>query len=181
MSSPTTSAAGLGRIGLGPEATSMTTKTLRTRMLNMPGRMTTSGAEGPCTCRGHGRGRTSSTRSSQGCVPSSAGRLPYAPDPCATTASRPLCPAPADDGPPQPPSGPGLTRALCRLNGSSDTSTQLRFVLCWFSARKVDHQMSFGGSGLRALEEWLGQCTPRCGPPSSSQTESSGKALSRPR
>ena len=33
----------VGRIGLGPEATSMTTKTLRTRMLNMPGRMTTSG------------------------------------------------------------------------------------------------------------------------------------------
>jgi hypothetical protein len=33
----------VGRIGLGPEATSMTTKTLRTRMLNLPGRMTTSG------------------------------------------------------------------------------------------------------------------------------------------
>ena len=33
----------VGRIGLGSEATSMTTKTLRTRMLNIPGRMTTSG------------------------------------------------------------------------------------------------------------------------------------------
>ena len=33
----------VGRIGLGSEATSMTTKTLRTRMLNLPGRMTTSG------------------------------------------------------------------------------------------------------------------------------------------
>jgi len=42
----------VGRIGLGREATSMTTKTLRTRMLNMPGRMTTSGAEGPSTYRG---------------------------------------------------------------------------------------------------------------------------------
>jgi hypothetical protein len=30
----------VGRIGLGREATCMTTKTLRTRMLNMPGRMT---------------------------------------------------------------------------------------------------------------------------------------------
>jgi hypothetical protein len=33
----------VGRIGLGPKAASMTTKTLRTRMLNLPGRMTTSG------------------------------------------------------------------------------------------------------------------------------------------
>jgi hypothetical protein len=33
----------VGRIGLGPKATSMTTKILRTRMLNLPGRMTTSG------------------------------------------------------------------------------------------------------------------------------------------
>jgi hypothetical protein len=33
----------VGRIGLGPEATPMTTKTLRTRMLSLPGRMTTSG------------------------------------------------------------------------------------------------------------------------------------------
>jgi hypothetical protein len=33
----------VGRIGLGRDATSMTTKTLRTRMLNLPGRMTTSG------------------------------------------------------------------------------------------------------------------------------------------
>jgi hypothetical protein len=33
----------VGRIGLGLKATSMTTKTLRTRMLNLPGRMTTSG------------------------------------------------------------------------------------------------------------------------------------------
>jgi hypothetical protein len=33
----------VARIGLGPDATSMTTKTLRTRMLAMPGRMTTSG------------------------------------------------------------------------------------------------------------------------------------------
>jgi hypothetical protein len=33
----------VGRIGLGRDATSMTTKTLRTRMLNLPGPMTTSG------------------------------------------------------------------------------------------------------------------------------------------
>jgi len=42
----------VGRIGLGPEATSMTTKTLRTRMLNMPGRMTTSGGRGPAPTEG---------------------------------------------------------------------------------------------------------------------------------
>ena len=33
----------VGRIGLGSEATSMTTKTFSTRMLNLPGRMTTPG------------------------------------------------------------------------------------------------------------------------------------------
>lgn len=33
----------VGRIGLGPDAVTMTTKTLRTRMLALPGRMTTSG------------------------------------------------------------------------------------------------------------------------------------------
>ena len=33
----------IGRIGLGPEAPPMTTKTLRTRFLSLPGRMTTSG------------------------------------------------------------------------------------------------------------------------------------------
>jgi len=32
----------LGHIGLGPEAAPMTTKTLRTRLLSLPGRMTTS-------------------------------------------------------------------------------------------------------------------------------------------
>jgi hypothetical protein len=32
----------LGRIGLGPNASTMTTKTLRTRLLSLPGRMTTS-------------------------------------------------------------------------------------------------------------------------------------------
>jgi hypothetical protein len=33
----------VGKIGLGPDETPMTTKTLRTRLLSMPGRMTSSG------------------------------------------------------------------------------------------------------------------------------------------
>jgi Transposase DDE domain group 1 len=37
----------VARIGLGPDAHAMTTKTLRTRLLDLPGRMTTSG--GQCT------------------------------------------------------------------------------------------------------------------------------------
>jgi len=95
----------VGRIGLGPKATSMTTKTLRTRMLNMPGHMTTSGGRRTCTYRGHGRGETSSTRSLPGCVPFPGRSSACAPDPRATTASRHLCPAPADDDPPQPSRG----------------------------------------------------------------------------
>jgi len=113
----------VGRIGLGPEATSMATKTLRTRMLNMPGRMTTSGGRRTCIYRGHGRGRSSSTRSLPGCVPFPGRSSACAPDPCATTASRHLCPAPADDVPPQSLMGPGPTRTLCRPGGSSDPST----------------------------------------------------------
>jgi len=35
----------VGRIGLGPDAQAMTTKTLRTRLLDLPGRMTTSGGK----------------------------------------------------------------------------------------------------------------------------------------
>ncbi len=35
----------VGRIGLGPEVAPMTTKTLRTRLLALPGRMTTSGGK----------------------------------------------------------------------------------------------------------------------------------------
>jgi hypothetical protein len=139
----------VGRIGLGLKATSMTTKTLRTRMLNLPGRMTTSVAGGPCTCRGHGRGRTSSTRSLPGCVPFPGRSFAYAPDPRATTASRHLCPAPADDGPPQPFTGPGPTRTLCRRGGSlrplAGSSDPCEMVQC----PRDDRQMSFGGSGLR--------------------------------
>ncbi len=35
----------VGQIGLGPEVAPMTTKTLRTRLLALPGRMTTSGGK----------------------------------------------------------------------------------------------------------------------------------------
>ena len=80
----------------------MTTKTLRTRILTLPGRMTTSGGrktlhlprawpwEEPFN-KILARLRS---------IPRPA--LACAPDRCAITASRHLRPAPADDDPPQP-------------------------------------------------------------------------------
>ena len=97
----------------------MTTKTLRTRMLNLPGRMTTSGGRRTLhLARAWPWEDQFNTILNR--LRAILGRsFAYAPDLCAMTASRHLCPTPADDGPPQPPSGPGLTRTLCRLNGSS--------------------------------------------------------------
>jgi len=106
----------VGRIGLGPEATSMTTKDpahanvehartydhlWRRRTLHLPRAWPWEDQfqHDPLT----------------GCVPFPGRPSVYAPDPCAMTASRHLCPAPADDGPPRPLQGPGPTRTLCRL------------------------------------------------------------------
>jgi len=113
----------VGRLGLGRDATSMTTKTLRTRMLNMPGRMTTSGGRRTLHLPRAWPWEDQFNTILNSCVPFPGRPSVYALDLCAMTASRHLCPAPADDGPPRPFRGPGPTRTLCRLGGSSDTST----------------------------------------------------------
>jgi hypothetical protein len=70
------------------------------------------------------------------------------------TASRPLCPAPADDGPPQPLTEPGPTRTLYRLEGSSDPSTAASGSSELVQCPRDDRQMSFGGSEL-SLHGWI--------------------------
>jgi hypothetical protein len=78
------------RIGLGSDAQSMNTKTLRTRLICFPGHMTTSARRKTLHLPKNGRGRSRSSRCSPTCVPPAARAPACVSENRFTTASRSL-------------------------------------------------------------------------------------------
>jgi hypothetical protein len=134
----------VNQIGLGAAAVPITTKTLRTRLLSVPGRIPPRAAGAPCISLEAGRGRRASRRCSPTCVRFPGRACALAVEPWVMTASRHLCPTPADECQ----SRPLVERACCgpedAIRAPDWASGPPRLI----QRSMDDRPMLFGGSGL---------------------------------